>query len=76
MIGSTLQLIVLYVVERQFVFLTILDKHNTMLPSCIRQDGGNFAYKSAVSMLRSANPDHLESSNLDREALKTVIFRR
>lgn len=41
-----------------------------------RQDGGRFAYKSAVNLLRSANPDHLDSSNMDREALKFVIFRR
>ncbi|CAM9501922.1 unnamed protein product, partial [Hapterophycus canaliculatus] len=40
------------------------------------QDGGRFAFKSAVNLLRSANPDHLDSSHMDREALKFVIFRR
>lgn len=40
------------------------------------QDGGRFAFKSAVNLLRSANPDHLDSSNMDRDALKFVVFRR
>ncbi|CAM9093073.1 unnamed protein product [Scytosiphon promiscuus] len=40
------------------------------------QDGGRFAFKSAVNLLRSANPDHLDSSHMDRKALKFVIFRR
>ncbi|CBN75063.1 conserved unknown protein [Ectocarpus siliculosus] len=40
------------------------------------QDGGRFAFKSAVNLLRSANPDHLDSSYMDREAFKFVIFRR
>jgi len=40
------------------------------------QDGGRFAFKSAVNLIRSANPDHLDSSHMDREALKFVVFRR
>ncbi|CAM9978688.1 unnamed protein product, partial [Ectocarpus fasciculatus] len=34
------------------------------------QDGGRFAFKSAVNLLRSANPDHLDSSYMDRDAFK------
>lgn len=40
------------------------------------QDGGRFAYKSAVSLFRSANPDHLDRSNLTRETMKFVVFRK
>ncbi|CAM9655413.1 unnamed protein product, partial [Chrysoparadoxa australica] len=41
-----------------------------------KQDGGRYAYKSAINLLRSANPDHLDSSNLTREGAKFVLFRR
>ena len=46
------------------------------LPYSLAQDGGRFAFKSAVNLLRSANPDHLDSSYMDRDAFKFVIFRR
>ncbi|CAM9694762.1 unnamed protein product, partial [Phaeothamnion confervicola] len=40
------------------------------------QDGGRFAYKSAVTLLRSANPDHLDTSHLTRDGMRFVAFRR
>ncbi|KAG5179642.1 hypothetical protein JKP88DRAFT_349845 [Tribonema minus] len=40
------------------------------------QDGGRFAFKSAVNLLRSANPDHLDRTSFTRAAAKMVVFRQ
>jgi hypothetical protein len=40
------------------------------------KDGGRFAFKSAINLLTSANPDHLDTSNFTKAATKFVVFRR
>jgi hypothetical protein len=52
-----------------------LELHNKIWAKSV-QDGGRFAFKSAMNVMRSSNPDTLDPTRLTREGLRFVVFRR